>query len=308
MKKLILLSLAAIPLFAFGVNFIIADYEYYGDEYYCDEYWCDCPYDGYWVYYPDGCYCVHYVWWYPWWWDWYWQRCHWCHHFCWDFFYSGFYIVWYEDGYWWWRPRYGRAVRHRLPYTYREIRYRAKKYGIILPRKPPRKINVPYKENKIKRLIQKKDPELFSRVVKEHKSGNLEKMRKVYDAKIRKNTTLRPRHYLESSNRTKIRDSNHNILPGHSTEDIRTPHRKYKNSENIEKEGGIHIIKKKKKKSNDIDYKRSEKESGYHFKKIERHSIKKSNHRTQPKIRLDKDDTPGRRYIHKKVHPEGQKR
>ena len=62
MKRLILLTLAAIPLFGFSVNFIFCDYGDYGhydDGYWYDEYWCDDYWnDGYWVYYPNGYYCV----------------------------------------------------------------------------------------------------------------------------------------------------------------------------------------------------------------------------------------------------------
>ncbi|UCG91356.1 MAG: hypothetical protein JSV97_09785 [candidate division WOR-3 bacterium] len=196
MKRLLLLLFVAIPLFAAGVHFIYYDYGYddYGswyDEYWQDEYW----YDGYWVYYPHGYYCIHFVWWYPWWWDWYWWRCHWHHHFHWDFFYRGFYIVWYEFGYWWFRPRYGRWVRYRVPYAYHEIRYRAQSHGIHLPDKPPREIVVPYKEREIRELIRQKDPELFTRVEKEHKSGTLERKRIDYTTQVQKEIEKKNRDY-----------------------------------------------------------------------------------------------------------------
>ncbi|MEO0137192.1 MAG: hypothetical protein ABIL40_05790 [candidate division WOR-3 bacterium] len=186
MKRLILLTLATIPLFAFSVNFIYCDYDE-DEAYWCDEYWGPDPYwcDGYWVYYPHGYYCVYYVWYHPWWWDWYWWRCHWCHHFDWHFFCAGFYIVWYEDGHWWWRPRYGRWVRYKLPYGYAEFRARAKAYGVDLPEKPPRTIELPYKEKEILRLTKEKDPQLYARIEKEYKSGNLERMRKAYETKVR---------------------------------------------------------------------------------------------------------------------------
>ncbi len=180
MKRLIYLSLlfAVVPLFAGDINFIYYNYGYddygYYDEYWYDDYW----YDGYWVYMPYGYYCVHYVWWYPWWWDWYWARCHWCHHWSWDFFYAGFYVVWYDQGYWWYRPRYGRYVRYRLPHSYHTVRVRARTHGIYLPEKPPREISVPYRENQVIQLVKQNDPELYARVEKEQRSGNLERMRK----------------------------------------------------------------------------------------------------------------------------------
>ncbi len=208
MKRLLLLMLAAIPLFAFSVNFIFCDYDYDDEDYWYDEYWEDeYRYDGYWLYYPHGYYCVHYVWWYPWWWDWYWYRCHWVHHFSWDFFYSGFYVVWYNNGCWWYRPRYGRYVRYRLPYTYYEVRYRAKQHGIYLPKKAPREINVPYKASRIMTLAKQKDPKLFSRIEKEHKSGNLEKMKKQYTTKVEKDIAKKNQEYKIKSSKTKYEKS-----------------------------------------------------------------------------------------------------
>ena len=196
MKRALLLILAAVPLFAFTVNFIYCDYDYYEDDYWYEEYWYDdCWRDDYWVYYPYGYYCIHYVWWYPWWWDWYWQRCHWCHNFYWDFFHQGFYIVWYDDGCWWFRPRYGRWVRYRLPYSYHEIKSRARDHGIYLPEKPPREISVPYNEKEIKRLVKQKDPNLYERVEKEHKSGNIEKMKKQYTESVKKEVAKKDQEY-----------------------------------------------------------------------------------------------------------------
>jgi len=187
MKYLLGLIIVIMPFCAFGGDFVYHEYTEYENEYWYDEYW-DEPYryDGYWVYYPHGYYCVRYVWWYPWWWDYYWWRCHWCHHFTWDFYYCGFYTVWYESGCWWYRPRYGRWVRYRMPYTYHEIRYYSQLGGITLPSKPPREINVPYKEKEIMKMARQKDPELFKKVEKEHTSGNLEKMRKEYDVSVKK--------------------------------------------------------------------------------------------------------------------------
>ena len=199
MKRLLFLVLAAVPLFATSVGFIYSDYDHYEGDYWYDEYWVDnyC-YDGYWVYYPHGYYCVHYVWWYPWWWDWYWYRCHWHHHFHWDFFYCGFYVVWYESGYWWFRPRYGRWVRYKVPYSYYEIRYRAKQHGITLPPKPPREINIPYKESAVRELIKQKDPEGFNHIQKEHQSGNLEKMKKQYIAETQKKIAQKNQEYKKT--------------------------------------------------------------------------------------------------------------
>lgn len=198
MKRLILLTLTTIPLFAFTMCFRYCDYEYdCGDNHWCDEYWCyDYEYcDGYWVYYPYGYYCVYYVWWYPWWWDWYWWRCRWCHYFDWHFFCAGFYIVWYEDGCWWWRPRYGRWVKYKLPYTYAEFRYKARTYGIQLPEKPSREIILPYKEKEIQRLTKEKDPQLYARLQKEYKTGNLEKMEREYKTRVKKEIAIKNEQY-----------------------------------------------------------------------------------------------------------------
>jgi hypothetical protein len=197
MKSLIfaLLMLAAVPLFAGNVNFVYYSYDYndYGsyDEYWYDNYW----YDGYWVYMPYGYYCVQYVWWYPWWWDWYWARCHWCHNWSWDFFYAGFYVVWYDQGYWWYRPRYGHYVRYRLPHSYQVVRVRARTHGIYLPEKPPREISVPYRENQVMQLARQQDPELFARVEKEQRSGNLEKIRKDYVKQVNQEIAVKNQEY-----------------------------------------------------------------------------------------------------------------
>ncbi len=306
MKRLILLSLAALPLFAFGINFILADYEYYGDGYAYDEYWCDYPCDGYWVYYPDGYYCVHYVWWYPWWWDWYWWRCYWCHHFCWNFFYCGFYVVWYEDGCWWWRPRYGRWVRYRLPYTYKEIRYRARKYGIKLPKKPPREINVPYKENEIKRLVRQKDPELFARVEKEHRSGNLERLRKEYDARIKREVKATDTgyriHHKESGLIKKTE-------PHRVSEGIEKKHYDTDREEGLEKETGIHIIKKKNviKKGKAIDQRFDDDEKDTHFNYPKR-STKRLINDEKEKTRFDRNRVPESKQHYNRNHTMGRER
>ncbi|MGQ9664780.1 MAG: hypothetical protein ACUVUH_05540 [bacterium] len=199
MKRLFLLILAAIPLLAFSANFVYCDYDY-DDDYWDDEYWYPEPYncDGYWVYYPDGYYCVYYVWYHPWWWDWYWWHCHWCHHFDWHFFRAGFYVVWYEDGCWWFRPRYGRWVRYKIPYAYNEFRYKARSYGINLPEKPTREINIPYNEKEIQRLTKEKDPQLYARIEKEHKSGNLERMRQEYEKKTKREIAVKNEEYRKT--------------------------------------------------------------------------------------------------------------
>ncbi len=202
MKRYLLLLLTAIPLFAFTVNFIYCDYEEgEDDEYWYDDYWEPEPYycDGYWVYYPHGYYCVYYVWYHPWWWDWYWWHCHWCHHFDWHFFCAGFYVVWYEDGCWWWRPRYGRVVRYKLPYAYSEFRYKARSYGVDLPDKPPREVNIPYNEKEIQRLTRDKDPQLYARLEKEQKSGNLDKIRREYETKVKKEIVAKNDEYRKTT-------------------------------------------------------------------------------------------------------------
>ncbi len=212
MKNVILCALAIIPLAAFGDDFVVYNYGYDGDDYWYDEYWEDDYWcDGYWVYYPHGYYCVNFVWWYPWWWDWYWHRCHWCHHFDWDFFYAGFYVVWYDDGCWWFRPRYGRWVQYQLPYSYHEMRNRAYGHGIYLPEKPPRQLNVPYREKEIMNLTQQKDSQLYKRIEQEHKSGNLERMRKDYTVQTKKVIEQRNQQYrtqIDNHNRTQQIDNN----------------------------------------------------------------------------------------------------
>jgi len=193
MKRLIfaLLTLAAVPLFAGNINFVYYNYDYdnygYYDEYWYDNYW----YDGYWVYMPYGYYCVNYVWWYPWWWGWYWNRCYWAHNWCWDFFYAGYYVVWYDHGCWWYRPRYGHYVCYRLPHSYQTVRVRARTHGIYLPEKPPREINVQYREDQVMQLARQQDPDLFARVEKEHRSGNLEKMRKEHVQQVNREIAVK---------------------------------------------------------------------------------------------------------------------
>lgn len=201
MKKLLLVVLAAIPLFASGVNFIYDDYdEDCEGGYWCDEYWYPAYYgDEHWVYYPHGYYCVHYVWYHPWYWDWYWWHCYWCHHWDWHFYGAGFYVVWYEDGGWWWRPRYGRWVRYRMPYAYRELRQRAHEYGYSLPEKPPREIDIPYQEKEVLRLTKEKDPTLYARLEKEKASGNLEKYRQDYERKTNEEIRVKNEEYRKAA-------------------------------------------------------------------------------------------------------------
>jgi hypothetical protein len=68
-------------------------------------------------------------------------------------------------------------------------------HGIHLPEKPPREINVPYREQEIMNLSREKDPTLFKDIEKEHKSGGLEKMRKEYDANVKKEITQKNAEY-----------------------------------------------------------------------------------------------------------------
>ncbi|MGB9719964.1 MAG: hypothetical protein ACPL28_00585 [bacterium] len=202
MKRYLLLLLAAIPLFAYSASFVYCDYDSDPYDGWYDEYWGPDPEyycDGYWIYYPHGYYCVYYVWYHPWWWDWYWWHCHWCHHFDWHFFRAGFYVVWYEDGCWWWRPRYGRVVRYKLPYAYNEFRHKARSYGVDLPDKPPRQVNVPYNEKEIQRLTKEKDPDLYARIEKEHKSGNLERMKREYETKVKKEIVAKNEEYRKTT-------------------------------------------------------------------------------------------------------------
>jgi hypothetical protein len=191
----LLLFLAVVPMFADNITNIYYTYDYYEPGYY-DEYWYnDYWYDGYWVYMPYGYYCVRFVWWYPWWWNWYWARCYWCHHFHLDFFYAGFYVVWYDQGTWWYRPRYGHYVRYRLPYTYNVLRVKARTSGIYLPEKPPREINLPYKENQVMNLARQNDPELYARVEREQRSGNLERMRTNYVKQVNREIATKNREH-----------------------------------------------------------------------------------------------------------------
>ncbi|UCD19747.1 MAG: hypothetical protein JSU64_01000 [candidate division WOR-3 bacterium] len=207
MKRLLfaLLIIAIVPIFADNVSFVYYGYNYdpgYYDEYWYSDYW----YDGYWMYMPYGYYCVRFIWWYPWWWDWYWARCHWCHHFQWDFFYAGFYVVWYDHGTWWYRPRYGQYVRYRLPYSYAVLRVRARTNGIYLPDKPPREINLPYHENQVMRLARKHDPELFARVERENRTGNLERMRTKYMNQVNNEIAAKNREHGIESRRIDIKE------------------------------------------------------------------------------------------------------
>lgn len=203
MKYLLLVVLCALPLFGTQAGFVYASYDDPEDQW-CDEYWENCHYyDHHWVYYPHGYYCVYYVWWHPWYWDWYWYRCHWCHHWDWDFFCAGYYVVWYEDGGWWWRPRYGRPVRYKLPYAYHDFRWKARAYGVNLPDKPGRTIEMPYREAEIQRLMKQRDPDLFKRVEQEQKSGNLEKIRQEYDTRVKREIAVKNEEYQRSHNNQK---------------------------------------------------------------------------------------------------------
>jgi hypothetical protein len=82
------------------------------------------------------------------------------------------------------------------------VRYRVGQHGIHLPKKPPREINIPYKENRIRELVKQKDPDLYARLEKEHKSGNLEKMRKEYTRKIDKEIVSKNKEHGIKENKT----------------------------------------------------------------------------------------------------------
>lgn len=75
------------------------------------------------------------------------------------------------------------------------MRDRAQSHGIHLPDKPPREIVIPYKEREIRELIRQKDPELYTRVEKEHKSGALERKRIDYTTQIQKEIETKNRDY-----------------------------------------------------------------------------------------------------------------
>ncbi len=267
MKRLLLLTLAAIPLLAYSGNFVYYDYDYYDDDYWYDEYWEDGYWcDGYWEHYPHGYYCVYYVWWYPWWWDVFWWRCHWCHHFSWDFFYCGFYIVWFDDGCWWFRPRYGRWVRYRLPYSYGEIYQRAMKHGVYLPKKSPREIDIPYKGEKIMQLTKERDPELFQRVQKEHKTGSLEKMRKNFMTDMKKEITKKNQEYRIKNNDVRQPRSieqnkqGERISPRQTSTSKRTQQVPQYQTEKkqSQKDSQSRIIREKRNKSSEAEKKRNE--------------------------------------------------
>lgn len=309
MKRLLLLVLAAVPLFAFTANFVYCDYDYYEDDYWYDEYWEDDYWcDGYWIYYPHGYYCVHYVWWYPWYCDWYWWRCHWHHHFHWNFFYSGFYVVWYDSGCWWFRPRYGRWVRYKVPHSYYELRYRAKQHGIPLPAKPPRELNIPYKENEIRKLMKQEDPELFKRVEKEHKSGNLEKMRKEHVVKTEKKIAAKNKEYkkYDDNKKTQLKNTESKKYDNYPTnkriddKSTQKSNTKYTEEEHdYNRKSESHIIKRPKSESRSSkkvpqkhyydDEKKTNKKQGktegpsqYDYEKKEKSSQKSSDKKSSP--------------------------
>jgi len=91
------------------------------------------------------------------------------------------------------------------------VRYKAKLHGIYLPEKPPREISIPYKEQEIIKLARARDPELFARVEKERKSGNLERMKKEYTARVEKEIVRKNQEYGIKTNKidyTKSIDNN----------------------------------------------------------------------------------------------------
>ena len=217
-------------------------------------------------------------------------------------------MVWYEDGCWWWRPRYGRWVRYRLPYTYKEIRYRAKKYGIKLPKKPPREINVPYKENEIKRLVRQKNPELFARVEREHRNGNLERLRKEYDARMKKEVKGMDNkgYFTHPKESDVVRETE----PRRVSEGIEKKHYETDRAEGLEKETGIHIIKKKKKvikKGRAIDQRFDDDKKDTHFN-YPRRSTKRLINDGEGKKRFDRNRVPESKQHYERDHTMGRKR
>jgi hypothetical protein len=99
-------------------------------------------------------------------------------------------------------------VRYKVPHSYYTLRYRAKQHGIPLPAKPPRELNIPYKENEIRKLMKQEDPELFKRIEKERQSGNLEKMRKEYVTQTEKKIAAKNQEYKKYDNNKKTQLKN----------------------------------------------------------------------------------------------------
>lgn len=146
-------------------------------------------------------------------------------------------------------------MRYKVPHSYYTLRYRAKQHGIHLPSKPPRELNIPYKENEIRKLMKQEDPDLFKRVEKEHKSGNLEKMRKEYVVKTEKKIAVKNQEYKKydhnkkTQSKTNETKKSYNYPANKRIDDKSTQNSKTKYTEekyNYNKKSQSHITKRPK--------------------------------------------------------------
>jgi hypothetical protein len=157
-------------------------------------------------------------------------------------------------------------VRYRLPYSYGEIYHRAKKHGVYLPKKAPREINIAYKGEKIMQLTKERDPELFKRVQKEHKTGSLEKMRRNYMNDVKKEITRKNQEYRMKNNDVRQPRSIEQNKQGERIRPRQTSTSKRKKQvpqyqtreKHSQKDSQSHIIRKKRKKSSEVENKRNE--------------------------------------------------
>lgn len=110
-------------------------------------------------------------------------------------------------------------------------------------------------------LTKQKDPELYMRVQKEHKTGNLEKMRSNYATEMKKEITRKNQEYrMKNNDRDQMRASEQNKYDTY-TPSKRAPSNTGKQSQyetkkgSPEKETQSHIIKKEKAKPNEVEKK-----------------------------------------------------
>lgn len=111
-----------------------------------------------------------------------------------------------------------------------------------LPEKPPREIKLPYKENEILRLTKEKDPQLYYRLKKEYRSGNLERMKKEYQKRVEKEIAVKNEQYHKTRNGIEDReviDKSRNDFENRG----KIPHLSEKTDEN---KGNVRIIKRQK--------------------------------------------------------------
>lgn len=149
------------------------------------------------------------------------------------------------------------------------------------------------------RLVKEKDPQLFDRVEKEHRTGNLDRMQKEYETKVKRDIATKNEEHRMKQDALKRDDTN---LPYRDYErdvtDIRARRNIIEKNDTEQDETRPRIIKKERRAPDDEeDYKRSKDIDREIIEKDVRQNDTEQNNRTPN--RDEKDKAP---YIKKSSH------